>query len=325
MTTPRIAHYYHHAPSGKTVTLRAVNIERDLVKLHVWAHLPHVMTNWTLNKPLDELRRHFYKILTDTNMSAFIAAIDGCEIGYTETYYAPDDRLANFCKVSDGDYGLHLFIGPADALGKGYSELILCALTDYLFVRHRARRVLVEPNHKVQQLTILERKLGFTNLGLLQLPEKTATLYAADAASFYQRYPFTMPSTQQGIHCDAAEWPLLRLHFNDHPRDDDVKSWLANVDILLARRERFVVISTFGEHYQYSPAARRYQALWFKQNTDALASCIAMVRVTRDAEMRAKITSNAMRKGMPFVCIPAHSIPEAEAIAARLIRKVHTS
>ena len=321
------AHYYYHQPSGKTVAMRAVALEQDLACLHQWTHQEHVIPNWQLNKPITDLYKHFYKALRNKHQSLFIISIDGIELCYAETYYAPQDRLANFCDVQAGDFGLHLFIGPQEALGKGYSELILCALTDYLFTRQHAARVLVEPNQKVEQLTILQRKLGYHILGSVKLPEKTATLYAVEAADFYSLYPHVpgpAPTEHNKIHCDISEWPLVRIHFPDHPQDEDVRHWLQEIDGILSQRQLCVAICTFAEHYQFTTSARRYQALWFKNNIELLAaSCLAMVRVTRDQDMIAKITSNAMRQGMPFICIPAHSVKEAEYIAQRLLHKAN--
>lgn len=316
-------HYYYHQGSGRTVSLRPVCLQDDFDSLYDWMHQAHVIPNWRLNKSREELFKHFSKALRDHHQSLFIILIDGEEIGYAETYHAVRDRLANFCKVRANDYGLHLLIGRAAALGKGYCEPVLCALTDYLFVHYHAGRVLVEPNREVRQLTILERKLGFANLGEVKLPEKIATLYAVDAAQFYRINPLVLrikQLEQTQIHCDTSDWPLVRIHFPDHPQEEDVKQWLHECEMILARDERCVVLATFAEHYQFSASARRYQALWFKRNVARLAaSCIAMLRVTRDLQMIGKITTNAMRKGMPFICIPASSVNSAEDIARRLL------
>jgi hypothetical protein len=48
---------------------------------------------------------------------------------------------------------------------------------------------------------------------------------------------------------------------------------------------------------------------WFKQHKPLLAKyCCAMLRVTNDAEMIAKLNSPAMTKGMPFRCIPVQTL-----------------
>lgn len=306
----RIHYEYYHLKSRKTVVLRPLDLAQDLDCLHEWLHHPHTIPNWQLNKTKPELHEHFKQGLADTHQALFIASIDGQELAYAELYYAPQDRLADFCKVEAGDYGLHLLIGPPEAIGKGHSEALLCALTDYLFQYEQAKRVLVEPNHKVVQFSILERKLGFANLGLVKLPEKTAVLYAGNPEHFYD------------ITCDDQEWPLLRMHFPNSPSDKAVNKWLQDMDKLLLKQQPCAVISTFGKHYQFSPSARRQQALWFKRNKDLLkAYCLGMVRVTKDPEMIAKISSNAMREGMPFVCIPAGDLKEAEKIANHLLQQ----
>lgn len=310
-------HYYYHEATKIWVKMRRVDLEKDMDTLHAWLNEPHTIAQWKLNHPIDLLRQHFQKALENRYQSLFIISIHEKEIGYAEVYDATHDRLANFCDIFPNDYGLHLLIGPPDALGKGNSELILCALCDYLFAVKKANRVLVEPHCDVKQFTILERKLGFSNNGYLSLPEKKAILYAAYSENFYGRYPKKRMET---LSCDVTRWPIIRMHFPRSPTDKMVEMWLNELDLLLKRIEHCVVISTFDSDYQFSVEARRKQALWFKRNKTWLhLYCIGMVRVTNDPEIIRKIKAPAMRKGMPFVCIPARSLHEAEHVANQLL------
>lgn len=122
------------------------------------------------------------------------------------------------------------------------------------------------------------------------------------------------------ISCKIQDWPIVRMHFPNNPTDVAVESWLNEIDIILERKNPCVVISTFDEHYQFSPEARKKQALWFKRAKAKLNQfCLGMVRVTHDEEMIKKITSNAMRQGMPFICTPASTLLEAEFIAKKIL------
>jgi hypothetical protein len=172
----------------------------------------------------------------------------------------------------------------------------------------------VEPDHRVTQLNILERKLGFKNLGLIHLPEKTARLYAAFPEDFYYT------TTSKKIACDTSAFPIIYLHFPSYPQDIVVENWLKEMDQLLERAAPGVIISTFAPHYQFSSNARRMQALWFKKNKKRLANlCLGMIRVTKDKDLIQKITSAAMRKGMPFICIPVSTMLDAKNVALGLI------
>jgi len=301
---------YHHHKSGKKISIRPLKCDDDIDMLHDWLNQPHTVSNWQLNKNKNELLQHFLQVTQMAHQSCHILAINGRELCYAETYDASQDRLANFYAVRLGDYGFHVLIGPPEEIGQGHSEALFSALTDYLFKCYQAERVLVEPNQNTKQFTILETKLNFSNLGLIRMPEKIASLYAVVPFHFYK------------IDCDPKDWPVVRMHFPDTPSDNAVDHWLSEVDKLLERASPCVVISTFSPHYQFSTHARRMQALWFKQNKKLLnAYCLGMVRVTTDQNMIDKITSHAMREGMPFFCFPAKDIVEAEQIADGLLKR----
>lgn len=297
------AHYSYNCRQSKSrLNIYPIDLKRDFERLFTWMHQPHVAKFWQLNLPADQLLAHFKSALAMPHQKLFILQINNQIIGYAETYYAPDDRLAQFCELQAGDFGIHLLIGEKDAVGKGYSSLIVRGLSDYLFTQHLAKRVLLEPNIEVSALSILERKLGFSNLGNLELPEKVAILYVITHQDFYQYNP-------SEITCDLSNWPIVRLHFPSFPSDEAVDCWIRELDEVLLRQEPYVVISTFDREYQFSQQARKVEMAWFKRHKSLLAKyCRGMLRVTNDAEMIAKLNSPAMAKGMPFRCIPVQTL-----------------
>ena len=309
------AHYsYNDRQTKNHLNIYRVDLSRDFDRLYTWMHQPHVAKFWQLNLPHDQLLAHFKAALAMPHQELFILQINGQITGYAETYYAPDDRLAQFCQLQAGDFGIHLLIGEQNAIGKGYSSLIVRGLSDYLFTQHMAERVLLEPNAEVSALSILERKLGFSNLGNLELPEKVATLYAITHHNFYKHNP-------SEIACDLSNWPIIKLHFPSFPSDEAVDCWIRQLDEILLRQESYVVISTFDREYQFSQQARKVEMAWFKRNKPLLAKyCCAMLRVTNDTEMIAKLSSPAMEKGMPFRCIPVQTL-ELAVQQAKLIFK----
>lgn len=296
------AHYSYSCRQSKNhLRIYHVDLDRDFEKLFTWMHQPHVAKFWQLNLNREELLTHFKSALAMSHQELFILEINSQIIGYAETYHAPEDRLAQFCQLQVGDFGIHLLIGEKNAIGKGYSSLIVRGLSDYLFTQQMAERVLLEPNKEVAALNMLERKLGFSNLGYLKLPEKMATLYAITHQDFYRHNP-------SEIICDINSFPILRLHFPSFPSDDAVNCWIRELDKVLLHHESYVVISTFDREYQFSQTARKVEMAWFKQHKPLLAKyCRAMLRVTTDTEMIAKLNSSAMKKGMPFRCIPVSS------------------
>jgi hypothetical protein len=128
-----------------------------------------------------------------------------------------------------------------------------------------AERVLLEPNTEVSPLRVLERKLGFSNLGNLELPEKVATLYMITHHDFYQH-------NSSEIACDLSNWPIVRLHFPSFPSDEAVDCWIRELDEVLLRHEPYIAISTFDREYQFSQQARKAEMAWFKRHKPLLST-----------------------------------------------------
>lgn len=311
----RTKHFtYNCAQTGHTLTLFKVDLELDFESLYSWMHEPHVAALWDLDKPRTELYTYFKDMLANPNQELFMLSINKSIVAYGEVYNACHDRLANFYPSCPGDYGIHLLIGNPQSLGLGYSNLIIRGLSDYLFCSCDASRVLVEPSIEVKQLTSLERNLGFKNLGVIQLPEKMATLYAIELYDFYSVNPAT-------IDCIIDQWPIIHIHFPSFPTDKTVSNWIIQLESLVAKSEPYVVITTFSRNYQFSQSARKEQMIWFKRNKGRLSQyCLGMLRVTTDTDMINKLNNPAMKKGMPFKCIACPSISTATKMAHDLLK-----
>jgi hypothetical protein len=111
------------------------------------------------------------------------------------------------------------------------------------------------------------------------------------------------------ISCEIVQWPIVRMHFGNYPTYDDVTAWLKQCDTILDKKQRFIVISTFDDNYQFEHEARIHQAKWFKSVKPELKRwCLSMLRVTQDPVMVKKINRPAMNKSMPFSCIAVKDI-----------------
>lgn len=121
------------------------------------------------------------------------------------------------------------------------------------------------------------------------------------------------------IH-DLTGFPLVRLR-PDAAIPGYGAAWCAEMNELLARRERFVLI--------YPPAERRedhedrkLRGLWLKQNKDALAGvCLALIVVEPDPGTRTALEAHiagAVRAfGTPQSVLA--SLAEAEELGRRLL------
>jgi hypothetical protein len=106
------------------------------------------------------------------------------------------------------------------------------------------------------------------------------------------------------IKCDIQKWPIVNMHFGSLPSYEDAINWLETCDEILKKKQKFLIISSFSENYQFEHNARIKQAKWFKKSKPELAKwCLGMIRITQDPIMIEKINAPAMAKGMPFKCI----------------------
>ncbi len=124
------------------------------------------------------------------------------------------------------------------------------------------------------------------------------------------------------ISCSMNQWPIVRMHFGSHPTYDDVKDWLKQCDSILERKQKFIVIVTFEDNYQFQHESRILQAKWFKSvKSELKKSCLGMLRVTQDQVMIKKINTPAMNKGMPFRCIAVDNADFADMKALDILSK----
>ncbi|QLE78443.1 hypothetical protein FLM55_01275 [Francisella sp. Scap27] len=124
------------------------------------------------------------------------------------------------------------------------------------------------------------------------------------------------------IDCNIVEWPIVKMHFGSHSSYEDVIAWLKQCDKILEKKQKFIIISTFDDNYQFGHEARIQQAKWFKSVKPELKKwCLSMLRVTQDPIIIKKIRAPAMDKGMPFKCIAVDNISLAWEKASQILLK----
>lgn len=125
-------------------------------------------------------------MLSKPNQKLLILSIDNSEIAYAEVYNTQTDRIANYFSTNNNEYGWHLLIGPEEAIGKGYSKLLVEALSKYCFDMLGANKVIFEPDVRVIPFQKIAPKIGYSNLGEIALPEKQAYLFSCSKSSFIE-------------------------------------------------------------------------------------------------------------------------------------------
>lgn len=146
--------------SFKTFTLE------DVPLYYEWADKPHVKNVWFLDgyQPKEYILQ---KIAGNGIEHPFIILIDNKPIGHIQYWdiYARDtiekDTKDYFTGEAEGTYGIDIFIGEEEYLGKGYGTQVLVAFTTLLFEQYNAKKIVVDPRCDNKKAIRSYEKAGF--------------------------------------------------------------------------------------------------------------------------------------------------------------------
>ncbi len=146
----------------------------DFKKIYDWIQQPHVGTWWSDPKEWSEFRLKFQRKLESPHRSCFIIYADDTAIGYIQSYVA--NKFPEWSLEPDGTYGMDLFIGDIDYIGKGYGSQIVAQFVHELFELSEVVRVIINPDIKnIAAIKAYERS-GFKKIKEIRRPSETELL-----------------------------------------------------------------------------------------------------------------------------------------------------
>ena len=173
---------------NKFLSIRVIDLHKDLETFYQWHHQPRVANFWELNKSKEELAQYIKNGLNDPHLIPVIIEFDGERVGYFEIYWTLEDRLSPFYDAKHFDRGIHLLIGNAKFLGKENTDAILKSVCHYIFLADpRTERIMGEP--RVDNDKILKYLLLFDawkKLKEFDFPHKRAALVECSRERFFQ-------------------------------------------------------------------------------------------------------------------------------------------
>jgi RimJ/RimL family protein N-acetyltransferase len=172
---PRSVLWYDLPTPAGRFTLSPVKPDRDLPLIHRWMNDPAVAEYWALDGPPERTADHVHAQLELGYTQPLLARLSGRAIGYWELYQAAQDPLAGHYPAEPADLGVHLLIGEADCRGLGLGGLLLRVLADAA-QRQKPRRLVAEPDERNLASVRAFARAGFEAAGMLELPDKRATL-----------------------------------------------------------------------------------------------------------------------------------------------------
>ena len=123
-----------------------------------WLAQPHVQRWW--GDPNHEMAL-IREGLVGGEVEAFIVHADGRPVGYVQSWHPANYEEIGWGRlVGDATVGIDIFVGPADALGKGLGALIVEAFARKL-LGEGALRVIIDPDAENARAIGAYTKAGF--------------------------------------------------------------------------------------------------------------------------------------------------------------------
>lgn len=150
--------------------------ETDFELVHTWVQRPFVKCWFEhLVMPWDEFQEAFRYRLQCPTLSLFIVETKKQPIGFIGYYDASEFPDGGGYEEPEGTYGIDLFIGEEEYLGKGYGTAMLSQFITKMLNERRAfhkpiTKIIVDPHTANTAAIGLYKKLGFTIIRQIDSP-----------------------------------------------------------------------------------------------------------------------------------------------------------
>ncbi|WP_433533871.1 GNAT family N-acetyltransferase [Micromonospora sp. CA-249363] len=179
MSTDR-QHYRRDVPGFGVVTIRPVRPDDDADLLHGWVTTDRARF-WGMREASPERVHEIYAYLDSLNTHhAYLVHRDGVPAALAQTYEPEADPVGDVYEVRPGDVGVHLLVGPAVTVERGFTGALFDAILAFVFADPGRRRVVMEPDVRNERMHRRLLRSGFRPGPEIELPEKSARLYFLD-------------------------------------------------------------------------------------------------------------------------------------------------
>lgn len=173
---------------GSWVSLRTLEIDRDLERFNRWQNNPRVEQFWQEGGSLEQHREYLDKLAADPHTLTLIGCFDDQPFAYFEAYWAKEDRIAPFYGADDYDRGIHMLVGEESHRGPHKVASWLSALVHYLFLDDpRTQRVVAEPRADNRKMIGYMHDQCFHCDKEFDFPHKRAALMILGRERFFDR------------------------------------------------------------------------------------------------------------------------------------------
>ncbi len=142
--------------------------EADLPLLRRWFAETHVASVWS---PPDEGTDEIASHLSREHIAPYMIVEAGRPVGYLQLYHANPDEFWIAHDLPRDTYGLDLFIGPTDALGRGLGVRAILLAVRHLAALPGCARLHIDPAPDNGRAIHVYEKAGFRKVGEIETPD----------------------------------------------------------------------------------------------------------------------------------------------------------
>lgn len=164
----------HLDPDLALLALRA----EDLPLIERWLHAAHVR-RWWPHPPQAELAEMAGHI-RGGGCAPFLAWIGPRPAGYLQVYHANAEEFWDGHELPVETFGLDLFIGEAELVGRGWGPRLVRLMLRRLFAMPEVARVHIDPDPANAAAIRAYEKAGFHALGRIGTPDGRSLYMAAE-------------------------------------------------------------------------------------------------------------------------------------------------
>jgi len=164
--------------------LRELDPDADAALLHRWVTHPKAVFWMMQDADLAAVVAEYRRIAAHPHHDAFIGLHRGEPAFLAERYDPRHVELVGLYEPEDGDVGMHFLTAPTDTPVHGFTRAVITTVMAWLFADPAVHRVVVEPDVRNTAVHALNEAVGFTVVGPVRKPEKTALLSTCTREQF---------------------------------------------------------------------------------------------------------------------------------------------
>lgn len=152
--------------------------------IQAWLSLPYAKYWGMQDKDIAAVQSHYEDVLSKKLCQPYLGYVDGTPQFFIEVYDPEVEGVSKFYDKVDGDTGMHILIAPAEIRIKDFTYQVFMFVMEFLFSKESVERIVVEPDHRNQNIHTINKRAGFVHQEKISMGHKDAFLAFCTRAQF---------------------------------------------------------------------------------------------------------------------------------------------